>query len=626
MDARVHNYLMGCLVDSPPVLAATSDTPEDTWEWLPTLGPFSGDGEWSDLSSYVLSCSHARSWNYDTGRFDATATIVICADSRIFDQDNTSGPFYPWLQPGKQIRNMKTWNGTCYAQWRGHITGFSATVPTADNMFITTITARGAFVALQQAKLTRGPYETQVRALRPNIYYRFDDAGRLTDSSGNDRHGSWSQAPTLVNGLLEYDDSMAWGVTEESPMWARGTHTLTFSVVGWSMDMLIKPTSGTLWMAKANNIVYIAYMVAGKLRMWNSGTSFYRETANALNDGATYHVYYDSTTDHFSINGVEETGTTAGGTPSQYTGGLNNGEIILCDSASGNDPYVGTLDEVAFYTTAVASNYNTATQPWVGDDTGTRIGRILDLIGWPSTLRTISTGVSTMQPFEYTSGMSALDAINQAIDTELGLTYIGKDGKFVHEARSALFAVAAHATSQATYGDRGVTLLYDADGFEMGKDHALIRNPVSASRNDGATVTAEDSALSDPNVNGNRGWNAPTAYDRYDAVMRDRATYLMGRYKSAKTRVRSGKFGPRRDASNLWPSILTRELGDKTTWKRTPLNTGTQISADQWVDSIECSAGRRDWRYTFSGIPVDTSNYAVYDDGTIYDDGTVYAY
>ena len=627
---------MGVLVDSPPVVTATADNPEDTFEWLPLGGQFSGDGDWCDLSTFVQSFSHDRVWNYATGRFDATMTVRLMSDSRIFDATHTTGPWYGMLRPGKQIRRSCTWAGTWYPQWRGQITSISPSVfSAADNLFVTTITARGGFVGLQQAKLTRTPYEAQIASLVPEIYLRFDDAARCSDSSGKGNHATWlGGSPTFVDGMLADDPSKAWSVA--GGVYARGTHTLT-TTTGLTYDFWIKTTatSGSIFQIQAGLVVVMGYIhTNGKLRFWTSSTSTYYESTNAINDGQQHHVeFYIGAPTRLKIDGVEDSTYASApiGTPPQ-SWSVSNLEYIVGGSSANNDPFVGTLDEfVIVAQTGITSNYATGTAPWDGDTTGTRIGRILDMVGWPASLRDIDTGDSTMQSFAYTADMTALDAILQAADTELGLTGITKDGKVLHVARSALFAETRFNTSQATFGDgRGAaTLRYVADSFDLSVDHEQVRNPISADRAGGVRITAEDTALSDPNVNGQHGWAAPTAYDRSDAVMRDRASYLLTRYKAAKTRVKNAIVKPYIDTATHWPQALGRELGDRTTWQRTPLGQGAETSITQWLDSIRASGDRAvaaSYKTGFSGVPTDDTNYAIYNDGTVYDDGTVYAY
>ena len=57
----------------------------------------------------------------------------------------------------------------------------------------------------------------------------------------------------------------------------------------------------------------------------------------------------------------------------------------------------------------------------------------------------------------------------------------------------------------------------------------LIRNPVTASRTGGVSVTVTDAA--GRQKYGDRSYSSPTTQDQDDASVRDRATWLLARYK-----------------------------------------------------------------------------------------------
>jgi len=626
---------MGVLLDERPSTSADAATFANLCFEVLWAAPGNSDGDWADISAYVVGGNTGTGRGIDESERFSSGSLSLTLETmqtvgRLFDPDNTTGPFFGLLRPLVQIRVSAVWGGTLYWLWRGYVTSWGQS-HVQDKKFVTSITARDGFERLQQAKLSKSPYESRVVALRPNVYYRFDDAGRLTDSSGNARHGFWSRTPSLAAGLLTGDPSKAWAVTVGEPTYARGTHTVDMSLTVWSVDFWFSTTAtaGTVVQWRNNNITVMAYLVAGKLRVWNSGTSFYTETTSALNDGATHHVYFDIGPSQYVVDGVTDAGTGSGfTTPAQYTGGLADGEIILGDSASNNDPFVGTLDDLALYgANGVASNYSTGSAPWAGQTTGTRIGAVLDLIGWPATLRDLDTGVSTMQAFNFTVKMSALDAIYEAADTELAETYIDmyQGGILNHRSRTATWSETRSAISQATFGDTasGATIRYlDIDPV---RDETLIRNPVVASRNGGATVTVLDQTLID-NAYGDRGWVAPTSYDSSDAVLRDRASVLLQRYEEPATRVRALIFDPTMDPSVLWPQVLGRRIGDRVTVQRKPLGIGSTVSLSQVIQGVSHEFTAMSWRTRFSMAPWDDTTYEIYDDGSLYDDGTVYAY
>jgi hypothetical protein len=65
-----------------------------------------------------------------------------------------------------------------------------------------------------------------------------------------------------------------------------------------------------------------------------------------------------------------------------------------------------------------------------GQDTGTRIGKILDQVSWPTSMRTIDTGNTTCQADPGTS-RTTLDALKNAEFSEQGAFYIDSEGTAV---------------------------------------------------------------------------------------------------------------------------------------------------------------------------------------------------
>jgi hypothetical protein len=238
---------------------------------------------------------------------------------------------------------------------------------------------------------------------------------------------------------------------------------------------------------------------------------------------------------------------------------------------------------------------------------------LLTFKGWPSDLRAIETGTSTMGSYELPATMR--DMVQRLADTEAGMLFIDGAGNVVHRSRSALWADTRSNTAQAVYGDitSGESLVYVADGFDLHRDEALLRNPITASRSGGITVTAEDTAYSTDKY-GERNWPAPVAYDQSDVVMVSRAWALLARYKELGTRLKAVRFVPQDNPLGLWPEVLGREIGDRITIKRTPLGLGNQIETDQIIEGVTHTFAPKVWVTEFRGSPVDTTAYGKFDE------------
>ena len=137
------------------------------------------------------------------------------------------------------------------------------------------------------------------------------------------------------------------------------------------------------------------------------------------------------------------------------------------------------------------SNITTITGGVASETTGTRLGRILDMVSWPSSMRTIATGSSTCQASSVdTSVRSVLQAARNVEQSEYGAFYMDPSGIAVFKSRSqVLFAAAASPT---IFNQDGSGINYANVTFAF--DDKQVVNNVSAQRTGGTAQTATDSA------------------------------------------------------------------------------------------------------------------------------------
>jgi len=99
----------------------------------------------------------------------------------------------------------------------------------------------------------------------------------------------------------------------------------------------------------------------------------------------------------------------------------------------------------------------TITGAVAGEDTGTRIGKILDQVGWPTSLRSIQTGNTTCQADPGTQ-RSALTAIQTVQTTEYGAFYIDPNGVATFKNRS--YCTSSPANTPVLFNDNGTNISY----------------------------------------------------------------------------------------------------------------------------------------------------------------------
>lgn len=102
--------------------------------------------------------------------------------------------------------------------------------------------------------------------------------------------------------------------------------------------------------------------------------------------------------------------------------------------------YVDIICSDAFRLMQLAS-VTTVTDGTLGQDTGARIGKILDMMQWPSNMRTIDSGNSTCiaDPGYSRAG---LEAIKNAEFSEQGAAYISAEGNFIFKNRTNVIKAA----------------------------------------------------------------------------------------------------------------------------------------------------------------------------------------
>lgn len=133
------------------------------------------------------------------------------------------------------------------------------------------------------------------------------------------------------------------------------------------------------------------------------------------------------------------------------------------------------------------SNITTITGGTASQDTGTRLGKILDMVSWPSNMRSIATGKSTCQVSSVdTSVRSVLQAARNVEQSEYGAFYMDGNGVAVFKSRSQVLSSAG--TTPTVFNDTGTGINYANLTFAF--DDKQVVNNVSAQRTGGVAQTA----------------------------------------------------------------------------------------------------------------------------------------
>jgi len=155
-------------------------------------------------------------------------------------------------------------------------------------------------------------------------------------------------------------------------------------------------------------------------------------------------------------------------------------------------------DEKIAYTTITAvdafqlannAQISTVTGATAGDLSGTRITQILDQIAWPSGMRDIDAGLTTMQadPGTFRTSLAAMQTVT---DSEYGALYVNGSGSFVFQDRSV--TAGSIAGTPTIFADNGTGIYYSQVNWII--NDVLIFNKATITRVGGTAQVATNAA------------------------------------------------------------------------------------------------------------------------------------
>ena len=151
-----------------------------------------------------------------------------------------------------------------------------------------------------------------------------------------------------------------------------------------------------------------------------------------------------------------------------------------------------TITAVDGFRLAYNAQISTVASATAGQTTGTRIGKILDAIGWPNSMRDIDTGLTTVQadPGTARTGLAALQTIES---TEYGALYMDSKGNFVFQDRA--LTSSSVAGTPTVFNDNGTGISYNNALWKL--DDTLVFNKASITRVGGTPQVASNQASID---------------------------------------------------------------------------------------------------------------------------------
>lgn len=256
----------------------------------------------------------------------------------------------------------------------------------------------------------------------------------------------------------------------------------------------------------------------------------------------------------------------------------------------------------------------------VSQTTGARASAVLDLIGWPSTTRAISTGQATVGADVRSATTNALDYLNKVALSDPGAFFVSREGKATFKDRSDL---QTFTTSSATFGGTATGAVPFVDiGVVYGTEEMTNQANVTwySGTAIGGTATSND-------VTSQTAYGVMTeTYDTLLASASDAQTladYVVNTY--SQPRYRLDKITVRLDGlnGNQKATVLGLDLGSVATVNWTPNAVGSAISQPVVIDGIEHNAtpAQHDVTFTLSETQVafilDDSTFGQLDDDSL---------
>lgn len=294
---------------------------------------------------------------------------------------------------------------------------------------------------------------------------------------------------------------------------------------------------------------------------------------------------------------VQITTTYSGTGYALFTGFISSWDWSWTDQAA--DYATVTISCVDGFRLLALSNLTTVAGATAGELPGPRIDDLLNAVSWPTQLRSIATGDTTLQADPGTA-RTALAAIQLIETTDVGAFFIDPDGKATYLSRLEL---AARASGTPTaFSDDGTGVAYQS--LDVDLDDTELANQVSYTRAGGtAQVVTDSQSISDYFLRSYAQTGLMMDTD-LQAELRARSVLI---YKATpRLRVDSINLDLSSVSNRIVPG-LSLDIGDPITVHRTMAGT-TTLDTRVVVNGVNHDITPDRWRVRFStAYPLSTS-------------------
>lgn len=238
---------------------------------------------------------------------------------------------------------------------------------------------------------------------------------------------------------------------------------------------------------------------------------------------------------------------------------------------------------------------------------GARVSAILDRpeVSWPSSTRTIETGLTTLQGDVVDQGTNVLDYLQTVTQSEPGFIFIGKDGNFNFQQRTQDIS----SSAVKTFADDGSGIPFNNLQVVYGSEQ--LYNRVTVTRVSGTAQTSED--VDSQNQYGISTLELDNLLLNSDTDSSNLASYLLSKYAEPEYRFEALEIELARLSTAEQNQVLSLELTDVIRVKFTPNGIGSSIDKYALITGIQHQSNSVSYRVTIGLSTLDYANFVLDD-------------
>jgi hypothetical protein len=604
------------------------------------IGSTLGSITYTDVSTYVRNVQIKRGRSSELDDFTTgNCQVIFSNEDRTFDPENTAGPYYGRITPGRPIRiQARAPGGSAQTIFQGYVDQWDQQYTNPSDA-VAVVTASDAFKVLNLITLP-SYWEYQVREDGPTAWFRFDDGDAPTqpfETISGRSVGFWKTTAGAAttgasSGSLVANDSSVSAVLDgtdfiEIPIafmpfnfFDAAAKTVecwisTSTTTDGKYGIFYKP-GGEYTLALGMVVTGGVGVIQGQIGTVGGINLADVETSSVtVNDGKPHHLVlrfnFQASVSELWVDGVLATTTTTFSTILQDELNVVVGKPYTSSATATfnmTSSFVGTIDELTLYSTVtltpsqIAAHYAIGRGNYLtGNTASQRLDSLLAMADWMSDGETFSTATSTVQGID-TQNDTLLSALKECETADQGRLFCDRFGLVKFISHDSMATTSTFNTSQRTFGDGTGELPYL--DLEFTYNDQLIFNRAIVARREGATAVVNDTTSQGQYFI--RTDSQSGLINDTDQAMTDIANVRIATYKQPQLRIEQMTFSPRRLPS-MYPATITDDIGTRITVKRRPQGVGSVISKELIVEGISHDIGISSWVTTYNLSPAPLS-------------------